>query len=118
MVTPFHTLDTHTLSATSVSPTQALVEVKVLEHIKREDVHDNHHVVHAIEHFYFRNHLCITFELLSINLYELIKNNKFQGLDLNLIRKISKQVCVFCMFAFCACACLVLFATLFLQSGT
>lgn len=71
---------------------QALVEVKVLDHIRREDVNDNHHVVHMIENFYFRSHLCITFELLSMNLYELIKKNKFQGLELGLIRKIAKQV--------------------------
>jgi hypothetical protein len=31
------------------------------------------------EYFYFRNHLCISFELLSINLYEFIKNNNFQA---------------------------------------
>jgi dual specificity tyrosine-phosphorylation-regulated kinase 2/3/4 len=78
--------------ATLRHPSQALVEVKVLDHIRAEDVHDNHHVVHMIDNFYFRSHLCITFELLGINLYELVKNNKFQGLGLDLIRKISKQV--------------------------
>ena len=39
-----------------------------------------------------RNHLCITFELLSINLYEFIKNNNFQGLSLGLIRRFAIQV--------------------------
>ena len=34
------------------------------------------------EFFYFRQHLCIAFELLSMNLYEFIKNNNFQGLSL------------------------------------
>lgn len=29
------------------------------------------------DYFVFRRHLCITFELLSINLYEFIKNNNF-----------------------------------------
>ena len=42
--------------------------------------------------FYFRNHLCITFELLSINLYEFIKNNNFQGLSLALIRRFAVQI--------------------------
>jgi hypothetical protein len=32
-------------------------------------------MVKTLDYFYFRNHLCITFELLSINLYEFIKNN-------------------------------------------
>jgi len=44
------------------------------------------------ESFYFRNHLCIAFELLSINLYELIKNNNFQGLSLGLIRRFAVQM--------------------------
>ena len=35
-------------------------------------------MVKTLDYFYFRNHLCITFELLSINLYEFIKNNNFQ----------------------------------------
>lgn len=31
-------------------------------------------------HFEFRNHLCLVFEKLSINLFDLIKQNKFRGL--------------------------------------
>lgn len=44
-------------------------------------------VIRMIDNFYFRNHLCITFELLNMNLYELIKRNSYQGFSLNLIRK-------------------------------
>jgi len=36
--------------------------------------------------------LCITFELLSLNLYEFIKNNNFQGLSLGLIRRFAIQL--------------------------
>lgn len=36
-------------------------------------------VIHMLESFTFRNHVCMAFELLSIDLYELIKKNKFQG---------------------------------------
>lgn len=39
-----------------------------------------------------RRHLCIVFELLSINLYELIKQNNFKGLSINLIRYFMNQV--------------------------
>lgn len=31
---------------------------------------------------------CMIFELLSLNLYEFLKKNKFQGLSLDLIRRI------------------------------
>eukprot|EP00929_Paragymnodinium_shiwhaense_P024531 TRINITY_DN1505_c0_g1_i2.p1 TRINITY_DN1505_c0_g1~~TRINITY_DN1505_c0_g1_i2.p1 ORF type:complete len:753 (-),score=155.35 TRINITY_DN1505_c0_g1_i2:78-2336(-) len=71
---------------------QALVEVKILEHIRERDVENTSNVVHLLDYFYFRSHLCITFELLSINLYEFIKNNNFQGVSLGLIRRFAIQL--------------------------
>jgi len=71
---------------------QALVEVKILEHIRERDAESTSNVVHMLDYFYFRNHLCITFELLSINLYEFIKNNNFQGVSLGLIRRFAIQL--------------------------
>src|SRR6201996_4062996 len=44
------------------------------------------------EHFYFRNHLCIAMELLSINLYELIKANGFVEFTTALIRRFTSQM--------------------------
>ena len=49
---------------------------------------------HLQEHFTFRNHLCISFELLSLNLYEFIKQNNFMGLSLGLIRRFGQQMLV------------------------
>lgn len=42
--------------------------------------------------FLFRNHLCLAFELLNLNLYELIRHNKFRGLSLPLVRVFTAQV--------------------------
>ncbi|KAL1491645.1 hypothetical protein ABEB36_012209 [Hypothenemus hampei] len=66
---------------------QALVEVRILDHLRKKDKDGNHNLIHMLEYFYFRNHLCISFELLSLNLYELIKKNNYQGFSLNLIRR-------------------------------
>lgn len=63
------------------------MEVKILEHLTKRDKESNHNVVNMIDYFYFRNHLCITFELLGMNLYELIKKNSYQGFSINLIKK-------------------------------
>eukprot|EP01062_Namystynia_karyoxenos_P072418 TRINITY_DN6857_c0_g1_i2.p1 TRINITY_DN6857_c0_g1~~TRINITY_DN6857_c0_g1_i2.p1 ORF type:complete len:745 (+),score=264.75 TRINITY_DN6857_c0_g1_i2:86-2236(+) len=71
---------------------QALVEVKILDHLRTHDPDDQYNIVKMEEYFYFRNHLCITFELLSINLYEFIKNNNFQGVSLGLIRRFAIQL--------------------------
>ena len=41
----------------------------------------------------YRNHLCLVFELLSYNLYELLRNTNFRGVSLNLTRKFAQQLC-------------------------
>lgn len=71
---------------------QALVECKLLQQLKQRDTDGTASVVHVTDHFYFRSHMCITFEMLSINLYEFIKNNKFQGMSLSLVRRIALQL--------------------------
>lgn len=40
----------------------------------------------------FRKHVCLIFELLSLNLYDLLKNNKFTGLTIELIRRFAIQI--------------------------
>ena len=42
--------------------------------------------------FIFHGHLCIIFEMLSVNLYELIKQNQFRGLSTNLVRVFVSQL--------------------------
>lgn len=49
-------------------------------------------VPRRFDYFVFRNHMCIIFELLHINLYELIKKNKFQGFSLQLVRKFAHSL--------------------------
>ncbi|XP_043517187.1 probable serine/threonine-protein kinase dyrk2 isoform X3 [Frieseomelitta varia] len=73
---------------------QALVEVEILEHLRKKDLEANasHNVIHMLEYFYFRNHLCITFELMSLNLYELIKKNNYKGFSLSLIRRFANSL--------------------------
>lgn len=44
--------------------------------------------------FYFRGHLCISFELHSLSLYDFLKNNNFQGLSLGLIKRFATQILV------------------------
>ncbi|XP_030223151.1 dual specificity tyrosine-phosphorylation-regulated kinase 4 isoform X1 [Gadus morhua] len=71
---------------------QALVELKILDIVKRKDPENLHNVIHMNEYFYFRNHLCISFELLGVNLYELIKKNNFQGFSVALIRRFAHSL--------------------------
>ena len=66
---------------------QATVEVKVLQHLRDADPEDTTNIIRMREYFVFRSHICVTFELLSINLYEFIKSNNFQGVSVNLTRR-------------------------------
>ncbi len=73
---------------------QARVEVGVLQYLNRlGDPDDQHHIVRMYDFFVFKDHLCLVFELLSLNLYELIKQNQFQGLSMRLLRIFLTQVC-------------------------
>ena len=50
------------------------------------------------EYFVFRNHLCITFEMLSINLYEFIRSTDYQGVSSSLVRRFAIQILISLMY--------------------
>ncbi|KAG8526800.1 uncharacterized protein KY384_008229 [Bacidia gigantensis] len=71
---------------------QALVEVDILQKLREWDPYNKHCMVNFTQSFYFRNHLCISTELLGMNLYEFIKCHDFRGFSLKLIRRFAKQL--------------------------
>jgi dual specificity tyrosine-phosphorylation-regulated kinase 2/3/4 len=73
---------------------QAEVEVKILRQLAKNDPDVQSNVVHMIDSFVFRSHLCITFDLHSINLYEFLKRNHFKGLSGALVRRFAAQLLV------------------------
>ncbi|KAM7533027.1 hypothetical protein Aperf_G00000127297 [Anoplocephala perfoliata] len=73
---------------------QAAEEIRILELLRDQDMDNSRNVVHILDHFTFREHVCMTFELLSINLYELIKRNDFKGFALPLVRKFAHSILV------------------------
>lgn len=71
---------------------QAGVELKILMHLKQNDPDDAFNIIRIKDYVVFRKHLVISFELFSINLYDFIKNNNFQGVTLSLIRRFAIQI--------------------------
>ncbi|ORX45105.1 kinase-like protein [Hesseltinella vesiculosa] len=71
---------------------QALTEVKILKDLVNWDPEDQHHNVRMTDYFYFRNHLCIVCECLSINLYEFIKKYDYKGFAVSLIKRFALQL--------------------------
>uniref|UniRef100_T1IL20 dual-specificity kinase n=1 Tax=Strigamia maritima TaxID=126957 RepID=T1IL20_STRMM len=82
---------------------QAQIEVKLLEIMNKHDTDNKYYIgkdkiVKLKRHFMWRNHLCLVFELLSYNLYDLLRNTNFRGVSLNLTRKFAQQLCTALLF--------------------
>ena len=72
---------------------QGLIEVKILSKLNKDlDPDDVSHIVRMKNYFVFRNHLVIIFELLNLNIYELLRKNGMRGISLHLIRSFTKQM--------------------------
>lgn len=68
---------------------QATVEAQLA---RKLSARRNPHIVEFLGDFEFRNHVCLVFEALSMNMYELLKQNQFRGLPLNSVRLFTRQI--------------------------
>uniref|UniRef100_A0A804RKY3 Protein kinase domain-containing protein n=1 Tax=Zea mays TaxID=4577 RepID=A0A804RKY3_MAIZE len=72
---------------------QAIMEVSLLRTLNQKfDPDDQHNIVRMLDYLSFQNHLCIAFEMLGQNLYELLKRNHLRGLKLKYVQAFSKQI--------------------------
>ncbi|RKP04031.1 hypothetical protein CXG81DRAFT_1760, partial [Caulochytrium protostelioides] len=83
---------------------QGKIEVKVLARLRDEIARYENDTsagvlqdgaratIRLVDHFYFRGHLCIAFELLGLNLYEYLKNAKFFGFHVGMLRHMARQM--------------------------
>ncbi|ABO98338.1 predicted protein, partial [Ostreococcus lucimarinus CCE9901] len=73
---------------------QAHVEIGILRTLNTKcgDRPSGSVIVDLMDYFVCHNHLCLVFELLGMNLYELLRKNKFKGLHLGAIRGMMKQL--------------------------
>lgn len=68
---------------------QGKVEAKILAQLNKARVEN---VVKAFDFFIFRSHICITFEALNMNLYELIHKTGHRGLSLKHVKLYIVQI--------------------------
>jgi dual specificity tyrosine-phosphorylation-regulated kinase 2/3/4 len=73
---------------------QATVEIRILDHLRSRDPEDRSCTVRMLNYFKFRSHTIITFEMHSMNLYELAKLNKYQPFAPALIKRFTAQILV------------------------
>ncbi|PUZ37392.1 hypothetical protein GQ55_9G115400 [Panicum hallii var. hallii] len=68
-------------------------EISILEKLASADPKDRRHCVRFISSFMYRNHLCLIFESLHMNLHELLKKfGSDVGIKLTAVRTYSKQL--------------------------
>lgn len=75
---------------------QAKVEVDILQKLNKLEPHmvgqEEDRIVRMLEHFTFRKHLCIAFELLSENLYQVLQRGSHRGLSLANTKLVTAQL--------------------------
>jgi len=92
-------LDTHEIVAVKVVKSipmyfnKLFAEASILEYLnQRVDPKDEHHIMRLKDKFVHKGHICLVLELLSLNLYQLLKQNQFNGLSINLIKEFTVQL--------------------------
>ncbi|CAG9321356.1 unnamed protein product [Blepharisma stoltei] len=70
------------------------IEDSVLNTLENEDPDDSMCIVRKKKKFYFRGHLCLVFELLSLNLYELLSKKESKGIEMSLIKRFATQILI------------------------
>uniref|UniRef100_A0AC34GXH0 Dual-specificity kinase n=1 Tax=Panagrolaimus sp. ES5 TaxID=591445 RepID=A0AC34GXH0_9BILA len=71
---------------------QVKEEIRILEKLGHEDPDGSAKIGHIVDHFDFRNHKCIVFELMSYNLFDLLKMNGFKGFKELLVKKFAHSI--------------------------
>lgn len=72
---------------------QAKMEIFILRSLQEKYAKDERfRIVQIYDYFMHYDHLCLVFEMLHVNLYELLRSNHYKGLSLTVIRVFLKQL--------------------------
>lgn len=69
---------------------QAQIEIGLLASLCEKA--ERHNIVELLSHFKYRNHQFLVFELLSLNLYEVLRSTNFQGVSIRSNLEFTKQL--------------------------
>ena len=59
---------------------QGEIEISLIQHLNSAPGHENSCIIHGLDFFIFRRHICATFEILGQNLYEFSRSMRFRPL--------------------------------------
>ncbi|KAG2389307.1 hypothetical protein C9374_013867 [Naegleria lovaniensis] len=74
-------------------------ELNIISMLMEKDPNDESHIIRMLDHFTYRNHLCLVFELLEMNLRDVLKHygrreGKQVGISMDAVRVYTKQLLV------------------------
>lgn len=71
---------------------QSMIEIRILKALNKKDHLAYENIVRLKGFFTFRSHVCMVFELLSMNLYEYSRLNMFKQLSFPILQNFAKQL--------------------------
>ena len=70
----------------------AQIEMRVLNTLKKNDPTNVHQCIHMLESFDYRDHVCMTFDLLGPSIFDFLKTNEFRPFSLAHVQSIGLQL--------------------------
>lgn len=71
---------------------QGKIEVSLLKKLNEAPDFEQAHIIHCLDSFVFRRHICATFEILGLNLYEYSRSMRFRPLASSQMRSIAHDM--------------------------
>lgn len=77
---------------TPVMNEQGQIEASILQFLKTCEGNENSCIMEGVDYFVFRNHICISSEVLGSNLYDMCRKMRFKPLSMIQVKSISKDI--------------------------
>ena len=72
---------------------QGQLEAKIAKLLNQKfDKTNEKYIVRLLQQFECKGHICLVFELLSMSLLDILTQNQFRGLPLNVVQRFTKQI--------------------------
>ncbi|KAM7533912.1 hypothetical protein Aperf_G00000106499 [Anoplocephala perfoliata] len=71
----------------------AMLEINVLNFLRERDPNDEYLCVRLLDWFDYFGHICLTFDVLGLSVFDFLKENNYVGYPIEHVRHISYQLC-------------------------
>ncbi len=72
---------------------QGLLEIRIVSALNAMgNAEDRANIVNMLDSFEYKGHICIVFELLGISILDLLAQNQYRGLPMNVVRQYTRQI--------------------------